>query len=73
MEAPIQDFAGQNKRILEILRSGGSINRIEAIKMGITALNSRISDLVNKYKIEGIKKEWESGSKCKRYSMDINA
>lgn len=69
MEAPEQDFGKQNKIILNILRSGGSINRIEAIRIGITALNSRVSDLKHKHKIEGIVGVWEKGSKCKRYSL----
>lgn len=69
MEAPVQDFGKQNQFILNLLRSGGTINRIEAYAIGISALNSRISDLRNRLKIEGIVGVWERGSKCKRYSM----
>lgn len=64
------DFSTQNQRILQILKSGGSINRIEAIEQHrILALNSRISDLRNKKKITGIIGEREEGSKCLRYRL----
>jgi hypothetical protein len=62
------DFEAQNKRILSLLRAGKSINRIEAIQMGITALNSRISDLRNRQKI-AIDGVWEKEYKCKRYTL----
>jgi len=63
MEATAIDFSNQNKAILSILKSGGSINRIEAIHLGITALNSRISDLRNRMGI-AIEGKREAGSKC---------
>lgn len=69
MEAPVQDFGKQDQRVLAWLRSGKTINRIEAWELlGITALNSRISTLRNKHGI-AIKGEYEAGSKCKRYSL----
>lgn len=68
MESAQLDFSGQNKLVLQILQSGGTINRIEATdKYRILALNSRISDLRNKYKIEGIESKWEPENKCNRY------
>ena len=40
-------LTGQNKRLFDWLQSGRTINRLQAIEIGITALNSRISDLRN--------------------------
>lgn len=46
-----EHFAKQDENVLTWLKSGDTINRIEAIQVGITALNSRISTLRNKHKI----------------------
>jgi hypothetical protein len=53
-DSPInsKQLGGQNKKVYDHLMSGKTINCIEAQNMGITALNSRISDLRNKHDIE---------------------
>src|SRR5947207_3250277 len=46
-----EQLTGQNKTVFEILHSGNTINCLQAQLLGITALNSRISDLRHKAKI----------------------
>jgi hypothetical protein len=64
-------LTGQNKAVYDWLLSGRTINCFEAQTIGITALNSRISDLRNKAGI-GIKDKFiklSSGTVVKNYFL----
>ncbi len=67
----IEKLTGQNKEVYDLLKTGKTINRIEAIGKGITALNSRISDLRNRVGITIFDRfiTTSGGSKVKEYSM----
>lgn len=67
----VEKLTGQNKEVFDLLNSGRTINRIEAIGKGITALNSRISDLRNKVGIVIFDRfiTTNGGSKVKEYSL----
>lgn len=47
-----EKLKSQNKRVYDWLTSGNTINTIQAQSLGITALNSRISDLRNKSMVQ---------------------
>lgn len=47
-----EKLSGQNKTVYEWLCSGKTINCVQAQDLFITALNSRISDLRNKFGIK---------------------
>lgn len=65
-----EKLSGQNKTVYDILSSGKTINRIEAINIGITALNSRISDLSNRHGVIIYSRYISySGSSIKEYSL----
>ena len=71
--APIntEKLTGQNRLVYDILRSGKTLNCYQAQDYGITALNSRISDLRNKVGIKVYDRfiTTSGGSKVKEYSM----
>jgi len=60
----------QNKKLLEFLLRGRSINFIQARSMGIAYLNSRLSDL-RKQGVK-IKAEWIKigETHCKKYQLE---
>lgn len=64
-------LGGQNKAVFANLSEGKTINTVEAQNMFITALNSRISDLRNKFKIKIYDRfiKLPGGSKVKEYSL----
>lgn len=64
-------LSGQNKLVFDYLSTGKTINTIQAQELGITALNSRISDLRNKSKIVVYDRfiTTSGGSKIKEYSL----
>jgi len=64
-------LTGQNKFVFNYLSSGHTINCFQAQQFGITALNSRISDLRNKSKIKIYDRfiTTKGGSKVKEYSL----
>ena len=58
MKNEIGIHQSQNKAILNHMKEGGTITNLQARRMfGTVALNSRISDLRNKMKIE-VKDKW---------------
>ncbi len=64
-----EKLGGQNKVVYDWLAAGNSINCYEAQDVGITALNSRISNLRNLHNVS-IADKFETtkgGSKVKRY------
>lgn len=64
-------LGGQNKAVFEFLSSGNTINCIQAQNMFITALNSRISDLRNKFGITIYDRFVKIGkSSVKEYSIN---
>jgi len=73
-KAPINQvkLSGQNKLVYDILLSGKTLNCFEAQEIGITALNSRISDLRNKIKVTVYDRfvTTSGGSKVKEYSLN---
>lgn len=64
-------LTGQNKWVFDYLSTGKTINCFQAQHFGITALNSRISDLRNKSKIIIYDRfiTTNGGSKVKEYSL----
>jgi hypothetical protein len=72
-QSPINQLklTGQNKLVYEILSSGKTLTTFQAQEYGITALNSRVSDLRNKCKIEvhGKMITTNGGSKVMEYSI----
>ncbi len=73
-DSPIntEKLGGQNKKVFEHLNEGKTINCIEAQSMFITALNSRISDLRNKFGIKIYDRFVSIGigkTKVKEYSL----
>ena len=72
--APINHvkLSGQNKLVFDLLASGKTINCFQAQEYGITALNSRISDLRNKSKVLIYDRfiTTNGGSKVKEYSLN---
>lgn len=67
-----EKLSGQNKRVFDHLSEGKTINCVEAQNMFITALNSRISDLRNKFGIKIYDRFVNIGngqSKVKEYSL----
>lgn len=72
-KAPIntEKLSGQNKLVYDMLASGKTLNCFIAQEFGITALNSRISDLRNKSKIMIYDRfiTTSGGSKVKEYSL----
>lgn len=64
-------LTGQNKLVFDILSSGRTLNCFEAQEFGITALNSRISDLRNKAGVIISDRfiTTKGGSKVKEYSI----
>lgn len=71
--APINQakLSGQNKLVFDILSSGKTLICFQAQEYGITALNSRISDLRNKSKVTIYDRFITTigGSKVKEYSL----
>jgi hypothetical protein len=71
--APIntEKLTGQNRLVYDILRSGKTLTCYQAQDYGITALNSRISDLRNKVGITVYDRfiTTSGGSKVKEYSL----
>lgn len=71
--APINQvkLSRQNKLVYDILSSGKTLNCFQAQEYGITALNSRISDLRNKSKVTIYDRfiTTTGGSKVKEYSI----
>ncbi len=66
-----EKLTGQNKLVYDTLLTGCTLNTIIAQGMGITALNSRISDLRNKAGIQIFDRfiTTAGGSKVKEYSL----
>ncbi len=64
-------LSGQNRLVFVHLSEGKTINTVEAQSMFITALNSRISDLRNKFKIKIYDRfiKLPGGSNVKEYSL----
>jgi hypothetical protein len=64
-------LTGQNKLVFETLSSGRTLNCFQAQELGITALNSRISDLRNKCGVIIHDRfiTTSGGSKVKEYSL----
>lgn len=71
-QSPInkEKLTGQNKLVFETLITGRTLTTFEAQEMGITALNSRVSDLRNKAGINIYDRfiTTRGGSKVKEYS-----
>lgn len=66
----IERLSGQNKTVFEWLASGKTINCLQGQEMFITAVNSRISDLRNKFGIKIYDRFVSVGkSKIKEYSL----
>jgi len=66
-----EQLTGQNKTVYEIMHSGKTINCLEAQEIGITALNSRISDIRNRAGVKVYDRfiTTTGGSKIKEYSL----
>lgn len=64
-------LSGQNRRLFDWLSSGNTITMLEAGKIGIGYLNSRISDLRNKVGVVIYDRMVDRcGTKVKEYSMN---
>lgn len=72
-KAPINQvqLSGQNKLVYDYLNAGKTLNCFQAQELGITALNSRISDLRNRSHVTVYDRfiTTAGGSKVKEYSL----
>jgi len=64
-------LGGQNRKVYEWMQSGKTINCFQAQAIGITALNSRVSDLRNRSNIAIYDRfiTLPSGTHVKEYSL----